>query len=88
MIENIVDKLLSLCIFTFSIPSPIFFFFFFYKKLIFSNTSFVMLDFFFKLSERVMGSNLAHITDTKRSSFIYFVVVVVVIIVTNTIILL
>ena len=41
------------------------------EKLIFSNTSFVMLEFFFKQSERVRGSNLVHITDTKRSSFIF-----------------
>ena len=68
-----MDKLLSLCIFTFSIPSPIFLLesVILDKKLIFSNTSFVMLEFFFKLSERVRGSNLVHITDTKRSSFIF-----------------
>ena len=60
------------------------------KKLIFSTLLLSCWIFFFKQLERVRGSNLAHITDTKRSSFIYFVVVVVVvaIIVTNTIILL
>ena len=65
-----------------------FFFFFFLQEVNFFKHFFCHVGFFFKLSERVRGSNLAHITDTKRSSFIYFVVVVVVIIVTNTIILL
>ena len=68
-----MDKLLSLCIFTFSIPSPIFFFFFFLQEVNFFKHFFCHVGFFFKLSERVRGSNLAHITDTKRSSFIYFV---------------
>ena len=58
------------------------------RKLIFSTLLLSCWIFFFKQLERVRGSNLAHITDTKRNSFIYFVVVVVVvaIIVTNTII--
>ena len=62
------------------------------KKLIFSNTSFVMLDFFSNY-QKELGDQIWFISQIQKgvvSSFVVVVVVVVVvvIIVTNTIILL
>ena len=77
MIENIVDRLLSLCIFTFSIPSPIFLLesVILDKKLIFSNTSFVMLDFFSNY-QKELGDQIWFISQIQKGVVSSFVVVV------------